>query len=65
MTNENLEIEALKAQRYTVQNKLSSVRERLKGNPSPEKRRQYDERKAALTAERERLSAAIKALKAD
>lgn len=60
MANETLE--QLNAQRYTVQNRLSSVRTRLKGNPSPEKRREYEERKASLTAERERLTAEIKKL---
>jgi hypothetical protein len=38
------------------------VRTRLKGNPSAEKRREYEERKIALNAERDRLGAEIKAL---
>ncbi len=53
----------LEAERYTVTNRLSSVRTRLKGTPSPEKRREYEERKAKLTAERDRLGAEIKKLK--
>jgi hypothetical protein len=57
-------LEQLQAQRYTVQNQLSSVRTRLKGNPSEEKARIYRERKAALEAERERLASEIKALQA-
>jgi hypothetical protein len=55
-------VEQLKAQRYTVENKLSSVRTRLKGNPPEARRREYEERKAALMAERGRLTAEIKAL---
>lgn len=61
--SDNSRLEQLEAQRYTVQNKLSSVRTRLKGNPPEAKRRAYEERKAALTAERERLSTEIKTLK--
>lgn len=63
MTETSSPLEQLEAQRYTVQNKLSSVRTRLKGNPLEAKRREYEERKAALTAERERLTVEIKALK--
>lgn len=63
MTETTSQLEQLHAQRYTVTNKLSSVRTRLKGNPPEAKRREYEERKAALTAERERLTAEIKALK--
>jgi len=53
-------VEELQAQRYTVQNKLSSVRTRLKGNLSEEKARMYRERQAALLAERDRLADEIK-----
>jgi hypothetical protein len=63
MTETSSRLEQLEAQRYTVQNRLSSARTRLKGNPSEAKRREYEERKAALTAERERLTAEIKSLK--
>jgi len=61
--NDHARLGQLEAERYTIQNKLSSVRTRLKGNPSPEKRREYEERKAALTAERDRLGAEIKKIK--
>jgi hypothetical protein len=57
------ELERLKAQRYTTQNRLSSVRTRLKnGKHSDEKRREYEARRVELMAERERLSAEIKKL---
>ena len=55
-------LERLKAQRYTTQNRLSSVRTRLKGNPSAERRREYEARRDALSAERDRIAAEIKAL---
>jgi hypothetical protein len=61
---ENVLVEQLQAQRYTVQNKLSSVRTRLKGIPSAEKRHEYEERQTSLLAERDRLAEQIKALEA-
>lgn len=58
------QLEQLKAQRYTVTNKLSSVRTRLKSPKlSEEKAREYRERQLALLTERDRLAAAIEALK--
>jgi hypothetical protein len=57
-------LEQLQARRYTVQNQLSSVRTRLKGNPGEEKVRMYEERRTALLTERAALAAEIKALTA-
>jgi hypothetical protein len=62
--DENPALARLKAQRYTTQNKLSSVQTRLKGNPSPERRLEYEARRDALTADRNRIRAEIQALRA-
>jgi hypothetical protein len=62
--DENAALERLKAQRYTTQNRLSSVQTRLKGNPSAERRREYEARRDSLLVDRDRIAAEIKALQA-
>jgi hypothetical protein len=59
---ENLsdELGRLKAERYTTANRLSSVRTRLKGNHSDERRRELEARRDELEAKRMRLTAEIK-----
>lgn len=63
MAEEQTRIQQLKARRYTVQNRLSSVNTRLKrANLSAEKLAMYHARKADLLAERDRLAAEIEVL---